>query len=258
MVFIGGRARMMSARSRPASISTRKPSRFWSRGSAWVWGALMNQTFGWCGSKGCGGHLFGLVFARNEFSAQKLADGRLRDLANKDVAARPLEIGEPRGPAMVVEVTVGDLGTPLDESGDNLAPPLVRQADHGDLRDGGMKRQTALDLDRRDILAAGDDHVIDASRDVDVPVLVRIAGIAGQVPTLAERLGVCFGALPIAPENFAAGGESRNFAFLTRRGNLVRVARAQLHDPDHLVDAGPSRRARFPGGILVDREGVDF
>src|SRR3954464_6014975 len=104
MVFIGGRARMMSARSRPASISTRKPSRFWSLGSAWVWGSLMNQTFRLVRIKWLWGCLFGLVFARNEFSAQKLAAGRLRDLANKDVATRPLEIREPRGPAMVVEV----------------------------------------------------------------------------------------------------------------------------------------------------------
>ena len=37
-------------------------------------------------------------------------------------------------------------------------------------RHGRMQRQAALDLDRRDVLAAGDDHVVDAAGDEQVAV----------------------------------------------------------------------------------------
>src|SRR5262249_3718448 len=42
------------------------------------------------------------VFACHELAAQELADGRLRDGRDEDVAPRPLEIGEPRGAAGLI------------------------------------------------------------------------------------------------------------------------------------------------------------
>ena len=102
----------------------------------------------------------------------------------------------------------------LDEGDDDLAPALVRQAGHGHFDDGRVQRQAALDLDRRDVLAAGDDHVVDAAGDEEVAVGVEIAGVAGEVPAVAQRLGVGLRPLPIALEGLVAGGERDDLAFL--------------------------------------------
>ena len=47
-----------------------------------------------------------------------------------------------------------------DERLDGLAPLLVGHADDGRLGDGRVLEQAVLDLDRRDVLAARDDHVL--------------------------------------------------------------------------------------------------
>ena len=47
-----------------------------------------------------------------------------------------------------------------DESGDSLAPFVVGHADHGDHRDIGDVRQHVLDLARKDVESAADDHVL--------------------------------------------------------------------------------------------------
>ena len=147
----------------------------------------------------------GLVFACDQLAAQELADRRFRDVVDEDVAARPLEIGEAGGAAELVELGVVDRAAALDEGGDDLAPALVGKADHRHFGHGGMQRQAALDLDRRDVLAAGDDHVVDTAGDEQVAVRVEVAGVAGEVPALAQRLGVGFGPPPIAFEGLVAG-----------------------------------------------------
>src|SRR5215510_9922286 len=95
-----------------------------------------------------------LVFTRHELAAQELADGRFRDRLDEDVAPRPFEIGEPRGAAESIEFLGFDHAATLDEGGNDLAPALVSDPDHGHLGDCGMQRQAAFDLDRRDVLAA--------------------------------------------------------------------------------------------------------
>ena len=45
-----------------------------------------------------------LVLARQQLAAQELADRRFRDRLDEDVAARPLEIGEPRVAAELIEL----------------------------------------------------------------------------------------------------------------------------------------------------------
>src|SRR5262249_6083377 len=145
-----------------------------------------------------------LVFARHELAPQELADGRLRDGRDEDVAPRPLEIGEPRGAAELIELLGLDHATTLDEGGNDLAPTLVRDSDHGHLGDCGTKRQPACDLDRRDVLAAADDHVVDAAGDEEIAIIVEIAGIAGEIPALAQGLGVRVRPPPIAFERFIA------------------------------------------------------
>ena len=56
-----------------------------------------------------------------------------------------------------------------DEGVRRLAPALVRQPDDGDL-DGRVADQDALHLDRRDVLAAADDDVLEAVPDLGVAV----------------------------------------------------------------------------------------
>src|SRR5262249_60937779 len=78
---------------------------------------------------------------RHELAAQELADGRLWYRLDEDVTPRPLEIGEPRGAAELIELLGLDHATTLDEGGNDLAPALVRNPDHGHLGDCGMHRQ---------------------------------------------------------------------------------------------------------------------
>ena len=115
---------------------------------------------------------------------KQLADRRFRNLGDEDVAARPFEAGEAGRAAERVELVGLDRGAALDEGGDDLAPALVRQADHRDLGHARVQRQAGFDLDRRNVLAAGDDHVVDAAGDEDVAVGVDEAGVAGEIPAL--------------------------------------------------------------------------
>jgi hypothetical protein len=101
---------------------------------------------------------------------------------------------------VLVELRRVDAADRADESSHDLAQALVRQADHGHLRDGGVEREAALDLDRRDVLAAGDDHVVDPAGDEEIALGIEIAGIAGEVPAAAQCLGIGVGPAPIALE----------------------------------------------------------
>ena len=60
-----------------------------------------------------------------------------------------------------------------DDRVHRLAPHVVRDADHRDLRDGGMRRDRVLDLDRVHVLAAGDDHVLHPVDEEQVAVARR-------------------------------------------------------------------------------------
>src|SRR5205823_3243853 len=91
ITFMGGRARMMSARSRATSISTRNPSRLLKAGS-WVVIRGPWFLFAVCASVDNGG-LIGFVFAGHQLPAQQFSDGRFRQGFHELEAARPLEVG---------------------------------------------------------------------------------------------------------------------------------------------------------------------
>ena len=146
----------------------------------------------------------------------------------------------------------------LDEGGDDLAPALVRQSDHRDFGHRRMQRQAGFDLDRRNILAAGDDHVVDPAGDEDIAVGVDEAGVAGEIPALAQRLGVGIRPPPIALEGFIAGQERDDLAFLADGGDLIHRFGAELDHAHHLVDAGAAGRAGLCRRVLVDGEGIDL
>ena len=67
-----------------------------------------------------------------------------------------------------------------------------------------MAREDVLDLERVDVLAARDDHVVEPAVDPEVAVVVEVAGVAGVVPAVADRLRVGVGAVPVAGERLVA------------------------------------------------------
>src|SRR6185295_13536885 len=108
---------------------------------------------------------FRLIVTRHQLAAQKLADRRFGNVLDEDVTPWPLEARQARRPAELIELVGLDGCAALDESRDDLAPALVSQADDRHLRYRRMQRQAALDLDRRDVLTAGNDHVVHATGD---------------------------------------------------------------------------------------------
>ena len=114
-----------------------------------------------------------------------------------------------------------------------------------------MQRQAALDLDRRDVLAAGDDHVVDPAGDEQVAVGIDIAGVAGEVPAVAQRLGVGIGPAPVALERFVAGQKRDDLALLAVAASSSGERAPSLTTRIELVDAGAAGRA----GLCAARSG---
>jgi hypothetical protein len=70
-------------------------------------------------------------------------------------------VGEPL--AAVVDQRIGieaDAVAQDDQRLGDLAPTVVRHCDHRGVRHVGMLEQAGFDLQRGDVLAAGDDHVL--------------------------------------------------------------------------------------------------
>ncbi len=61
-----------------------------------------------------------------------------------------------------------------------------------------MAVDRALDLRRIDVLAPGDDHVLDPVLDEDIAVRVYIGGVAGVHPAVLQRLARRVGQVPVA------------------------------------------------------------
>src|SRR4029077_10931421 len=69
-----------------------------------------------------------------------------------------------------------------------LAPALVRDGDHGAFEHCRVRGERLLDLDRRDVLAARDDHVLGPVAQLDRPVRVPDGEVARVEPAAAEGL----------------------------------------------------------------------
>ena len=94
-----------------------------------------------------------------------------------------------------------------DGGDDGLAPALVGQPEDGDLAHRRVAHEDLLDLDRVDVLAAGDDHVLLAVDERDVAVVVDLAEVAGVEPAAAERVGRRRRQHPVAGEDVLAAHE---------------------------------------------------
>src|SRR5580698_6662916 len=106
---------------------------------------------------------------------------------------------------MAFELLLGNGATAPDESGDDLAPFLVGEPDDGNLEHARMQRKAAFDLHRRNVLAAGDDHVVDPAGDEQVAIAIDEAGVAGKIPAIAQSFRVDVRAAPITFERLIAG-----------------------------------------------------
>ena len=164
-----------------------------------------------------------------EQTAKDFARGGLRNLADEDDAPRALEVGQVGAvEAVAVERLGGEAGgAGHDEGHHALAPPVVGLADHRDVPHLGMPRQDLLDLDRMDVLAAADDHVVDAARDEEIAVPVDIAHVAGEVPAVPQGPGVGVRTIPVAGEGLVR---------VEARDDLTLV-------PAATVSSGPTRRS---------------
>src|SRR5437879_13684466 len=67
-----------------------------------------------------------------------------------------------------------------------LAPFFVRQADDRDLLHSRVAQQNPFHLEAGDVLAAADDHVLDAVADLDVAIRVETRRIAGMYPPVTD------------------------------------------------------------------------
>src|SRR3954452_25524570 len=115
-----------------------------------------------------------------------LAQDKLLDLAGRGLgklaefdSCRCLEAGD----ALLAELHDLLFGGfyPLlkgNESLRTLPPFLVRDGDHGSFHHGWMLANSLLDLDRGDVLATGDDHVLAAVPNFDAPIRMPDGDVA--------------------------------------------------------------------------------
>ena len=176
----------------------------------------------------CRWRRFGFVFAGDEQSPQQFADRRFRNGVDEDVAARALEIGKPGGAAELIEFAFADRRAALHKSRDDLAPLLVGKPTTATSATAGCS-------DRQLSISTGETFsppvmIMSSTRPVTnrSPSAIDKAGIAGEIPALAQRLGVRIGPPPIAFERFIAGKQRDDLAFLVdcRESSAVERRRA--------------------------------
>ena len=121
-----------------------------------------------------------------------------------------------------------------------------------------MGEQELLDLARVDVLAAADDHVLDAADDVGVAVVVHHRQVAGVHPAGAvDRLGGLGRLAPVAQHDRVAAG-----AELTRHTARHDLAGLGVDDLDlqvrhHPADrAGAARQGVVGGGLGAGGRGL--
>src|ERR1700754_3946588 len=124
-----------------------------------------------------------------EVLLQDLADGTARQGVDDVDGLRALVRRQPLARERD-DLLFGGLALQCDNGFHRFTPLLVGHADDGDLGDRGMLGQYPLDLDRVDVLAAGDDHVLEPVLDEDVAALIDPADVTAPKPTvLGDRLG---------------------------------------------------------------------
>jgi len=80
----------------------------------------------------------------------------------------------------------GLAGLAFDEGAGDLAPCRIGPGDHGDALHRRVLGQRFLDLDRRNVLAAGDDDVLGPVLELNVAVGMLDAEVARMEPAAGE------------------------------------------------------------------------
>ena len=148
-----------------------------------------------------------------------------------------------------------------DEGHHTLAPFFVGLADHRHVLHAGVAGQHVLDLDRVDVLAAADDHVVDAPGNPEVTLGVDPAHVAREVPALAQRPSVGVRTVPVSRERLVRFEARDDLALDAGLGDLVgpdAPLGAGGNDPERRVDPGPARAAGLGAHVRIDRERVDL
>ena len=155
--------------------------------------------------------------------AKDLPRRALRQRGDEAVLARPLEARKRvRGEAVGVELLLRRRrrrrrrrrGVPAGRRARRPRRPRRRR----------VAREHVLDLERVDVLAAGDDHVVDAAVDPEVAVLVDPADVAGAVPAVANRLRVRVGPVPVAAESLVGARWHADLVVVAERSRALRAA----------------------------------
>ena len=74
-----------------------------------------------------------------------------------------------------------------DHGRHRLAPLLVGHPDHGGVGHGGVHEEHLLDLARREVLPAPDDHVVEPALDEEVALRVEPAPVVGGQPAVGRQ-----------------------------------------------------------------------
>ena len=124
-----------------------------------------------------------------------------------------------------------------------MAQHRVGHTDDGDLGDVGMLEQRALDLDRVDVVAPAQHHVLLPVDDEQVALVVETTEITREHPAVAPRAGGAVGVVVVrAP---ARGQLERDLAHLTGRHLALQL----VDDADLDTGHGPPDRARAVQGL---------
>src|SRR5207302_10027822 len=135
------------------------------------------------------------------------------------------------------------------------APLLVGLPNHRHVPHASVTGQHVLDLDRMDVLATADDHVVDAPGDPEVALRVDPAHVAREVPTLAQRPRVGVGAVPVPGERFVRLEARDDLTFDPGARDLVwpdAPLGAGDDDPQRRVDPRPARAAGLGAHVGMD------
>ena len=103
----------------------------------------------------------------------------------------------------------------------------------------GWRKMNVLDLDRGDVLGAGDDHVLLPVRDREMALAVEPAAVAGVEPATLQGLGTGVRVVPVTREDDVGAGED--------------LAGVGGREPD--AQRGRARAAQLRGA-LDGRQGV--
>src|SRR5215211_4834722 len=126
---------------------------------------------------------------------------------------------------------------------DDATAVLVRRWDHRALNDRLVLYEDTLDLEGTDAVAGGEDHVVRPAHEPQVPVLVPVRPVSGQVVTVPEDGLRLVGLVPVF---FEERGDA------TGEGDVARLVRRAL------VAFGVENLHAASGGGLAHRAGPHF